>query len=678
MGAIMRSAVLRVAMSLGAAVMGVIADAPAHAQNNVLFIFDASGSMKVLAGSESRMAVAKKAMDQALKEVPAEVRLGLLMYGHRRTNDCKDIELVSPIGADDAATINRKIQSADARGETPIAEALRQAARSFAALKGQNNSIVLVTDGIEECKGDPCAAAREIKAAGLDLKAHVVGFTLNDQQRKAVQCIADLTGGKYFEAKDASGLNRALGEVKEQTAAATPPTAGLRQAPAVDNLLNPAAGGRLLVAPAENLLGLADGKPDRIAFPPGSELVWAFKDGKPATFEAFEVLIPAAAGYNPKDIELLVGDEGPLNAFRSLGELTAQNIVMTGGGWQRFAFPPVTARFLKVKFKNNHDGGYNYIGAYEIKAVGKIDEAASGYPKPAAPTGVDLLSSANGGTLVVSPNAQWAKLTDGTPAAQIGVTYGGEGVWRFKDGKPATFDRIDVQIAAANQYNLKEFQVLAGDDGPTGAFRSLGTFTTVDTRMVENGGWQSFALPSTTARFLKIVFKAGFGDYIAGRGLRLYGKVDEAATATPAPPPPVGTDLIANTNGGLLLASTNNDWKKLTDGSGARAVPRAGEGIWAFKDEKPATISAVQVNVPAREQYNLKDFEVLVSTEAPTGPFKSVGTFTTVNGVYAASSWQTFILPPTPARYVKIVFKSDWGGGYIAGYGVRVIGVPMP
>lgn len=672
----MRSSVLSVAIWLGAAVAGGIAASPALAQNNVLFIFDASGSMKVAAGPESRMAVAKKAMNQALKEVPADVRLGLLMYGHRRANDCKDIELVSPIGADDAATINAKIQSAEAKGETPIAEALRQAARSFAALKGQSNSIVLVTDGIEECKGDPCAAAREIKAAGLDLKAHVVGFALNDQQRKAVQCIADLTGGKYFEAKDASGLNRALGEVKQQTATATPPTAGLRQAPAVDNLLHPAAGGRLLVAPAENLLGLADGKPDRIAFPPESELVFAFKDGKPATFEAFEVLIPAAAGFNPKDIELLVGDEGPLNTFRSLGELTAQNVVMTGGGWQRFAFPAVTTRFFKIKFKNNHGGGYNYIGAYEIKVVGKIDEAAPGYPKPAAPTGVDLLSPANGGSLVLSPSAEWAKLTDGSGGRAVPRV--GEAVWRFKDSKPATFDRIDVLVPASNEYNLREFEVLAGDDGPTGAFRSLGTFSTVNTRMVESGGWQTFALPSTTARFVKIAFRKGFGEYIAGYGLRLYGKVDEAAASSPAPTPPAGVDLIANTNGGLLLASSNDDWKKLTDGSGARAVTRAGEGIWAFKDEKPATLSAVQINVPARESYNLKDFEVLVSTEAPTGPFKSVGTFTTVNGVFAASPWQTFTLPPTPARYVKIVFKSDWGGGYVASYGLKIIGTLSP
>ena len=105
---------------------------------------------------------------------------------------------------------------------------------------------------------------------------------------------------------------------------------------------------------------------------------------------------------------------------------------------------------------------------------------------------------------------------------------------------------------------------------------------------------------------------------------------------------------------------------------------RGQEGIWAFKDEKPAILSAVEVRTNGLEQYNLKDFEVLVSTEAPTGPYKSVGSFTVVNGVYAASPYQTFTPPPPPARYVKLIMKSDWGGGYIAGYGLRMVGTPQP
>lgn len=648
----------------------------ATAQNNVLFIFDASGSMKQPAGGESRIAVAKKAMAQALADVPKDVRLGLLMYGHRRANDCKDIELVSPIGADDAATIKGRIQGVDAKGETPIAEALRQATRSFAALKGQNNSIVLVTDGIEECKGDPCAAAREIKAAGLDIKAHVVGFTLTDQQRKLVQCIPDITGGKYFEAKDASGLNKALGEVSKQTAAAPPPTSTAIKPPSSDdNLFSAANGGRILMAPSKVWAALTDGKEAGVAVYAG-EGVWGFKDNKPATFDALEIFVPGAGPYNVKDVELFVGDDGPLGTFRSVGTLTTQNIKMMNSPYQRFTLPPTTARYVKIALKNAWSD--DHVEGYEIKLRGKIDEAAAPGPKLAPPVGIDLISPANGGTLVVSRNSEWAKLTNGQPLSGAWATYDGEGVWRFKDGKPATFDRIEVLIHGSGDYNLKDFEVLAGDDGPTGAFRSLGKFTTTNAHLFETP-YQVFALPPTTARFLKVVFLTGWRSYISGKGLRLYGKLDEAAAAAPEPPAPAGTDLLAAANGGMLLAAPEDKWKTLTDGTGTRlALGRGSEGIWAFKDEKPAIITGVQVRIPGYEEYILKEFEVLVSTEAPTGPFKSVGTFTTINGVFAASPWQTFMLPPTPARYVKVLFKVAWGDGYIALNGLKIFGTPSP
>lgn len=656
---------------------GAIA-APAHAQNNILFIFDASGSMKVAAGSESRMAVAKKAMNQALKEVPAGVRLGLLMYGHRRAGDCKDIELVSPIGADDGATINAKIQAVDAKGETPIAEALRQAARSFAALKGQNNSIVLVTDGIEECKGDPCAAAREIKAAGLDLKAHVVGFTLNDQQRKAVQCIADITGGKYFEAKDASGLNKALGEVKQQTAqVAPPPVSTVIKPPTTDdNLLSPANGGRLLLAPNTKWSALTDGKEDGAAVYAG-EGVWGFKDGKPATFDALEILVPEVSANNVKDVELFVGDDGPLGTFRSVGTLTVQNIKMMNSPYQRFTLPPTTARYVKIALKTPW-GGDTYVAGHEIKLRGKIDEAASPGAKPAPAAGIDLLAPANGGVLVYGRNAEWEKLTDGRPMS--GATYAGEGVWRFKDGRPAELERIEVLVDGRDGYNLKEFEVLAGDESPTGAFRSLGKFSTANARLFETP-YQVFPLPAATARFVKVVFLNDWGGgYVSGKGLRLYGKIDEAAVASPAPPAPAGIDLIAPANGGMLLAASQDDWKTLTDGKGTRSAGRRdGEAIWAFKDEKPATINAIEVLIPAAESYNLKDFDILVSDDAPTGPFRPVASLTTTNGRFVANGqYQRFVLPPTKARYVKVVFKTSWGDSYIAAYGLKIIGTLEP
>ena len=356
------------ALRLGAvSVLACTIFGTAYAQTNVMFIFDASGSMVTKAGTDTRIGAAKKAMEITLKEMPKDARLGLMMYGHRRANDCTDIELVSPIGADDAAKISRTIQAVQPKGETPIAEALRQAARSFVAFKGQSNSIVLVTDGIEECKGDPCAAAKELKAAGLDLKVHIVGFTLNDAQRKAIQCVPDTTGGKYFEAKDPSGLDRALGEVRQQTAQAPPPPAAPAPPPRT-NLLAPASGGEVVVSSQPEWERTVDQKLDQIYwFKSGAEAVYGFKSGSAAKFDTFAVYLPGNDKNNVKDLELFAGDDGPTGAFRPLGVVSAVNAKVRDG-WQEFKIPETTAKFFKVKVASSQGGGDSYL--YELRLYG--------------------------------------------------------------------------------------------------------------------------------------------------------------------------------------------------------------------------------------------------------------------------------------------------------------------
>jgi Mg-chelatase subunit ChlD len=213
-------------LSLSTSVPQVLAQEQAAqpSSSNIMFIFDSSGSMKKkLANGESRSDAAKRALVQALTEMPKSARLGLLMYGHRRAKDCRDIEIVAPIGTTDGVSIASSILTAAPKGETPIATSLERAAQSLAPLAGQSSSIVLVTDGIEECGGDPCAAAAAIREMGIGLKAHVVGFTLNEKQRQSVQCIADETGGKYFDAQNATGLTEALAEVQKEVVEAPAP-----------------------------------------------------------------------------------------------------------------------------------------------------------------------------------------------------------------------------------------------------------------------------------------------------------------------------------------------------------------------------------------------------------------------------------------------------------------------
>jgi Ca-activated chloride channel family protein len=133
-----------------------------------------------------------------------------MVYGHRSKGDCKDIELMVPVSTFDPARIKAAVDGVNPKGKTPISDSLRQAA---AALKSTETkaTVILVSDGIETCAPDPCAAAAELKKSGIGFTAHVIGLDVADPAAKSqLQCIARATGGVYLDASNASSLTGAL------------------------------------------------------------------------------------------------------------------------------------------------------------------------------------------------------------------------------------------------------------------------------------------------------------------------------------------------------------------------------------------------------------------------------------------------------------------------------------
>jgi Ca-activated chloride channel family protein len=97
--------------------------------------------------------------------------------------------------ATNAAVIKLALADSHARGVTPIAFALEQAVADF----GENSlghTIVLVSDGGEDCNGDPCATAAMLHSEGFVI--NTVGFGTDVQGGRQLQCIARASGGQYF------------------------------------------------------------------------------------------------------------------------------------------------------------------------------------------------------------------------------------------------------------------------------------------------------------------------------------------------------------------------------------------------------------------------------------------------------------------------------------------------
>lgn len=219
---------------LGGLLVASIAFSAHVRADDAILVLDASGSMwgKVRekdheqTHQETKVEIARNVVSQLVDDIPADRRLGLVAYGHRRTADCKDIEQVVPVGSD-RKKIVKAVKALNFKGKTPLTAAVQFAAEKLHYKTGKA-TVILVSDGLESCNADPCALAAALEAAGADLTVHVVGFGLgNVQEAAGLKCLAEATGGKYFSADNAEQLKQALEDtVVSQQQKSLPPTQG--------------------------------------------------------------------------------------------------------------------------------------------------------------------------------------------------------------------------------------------------------------------------------------------------------------------------------------------------------------------------------------------------------------------------------------------------------------------
>lgn len=174
-----------------------------------MLILDASGSMWGEIDGQAKIATARGVIQNLLSDWDQSIELGLTAYGHRSKGACDDIEMLQPVGPVDAGAIMKAVNEIIPKGKTPLTEAVRQAAEKLKYTE-ERATVILVSDGIETCDSDPCAAAKTLSEAGVDFKVHVVGFDLKQDEQDALRCLAENTGGEFLVAQNATGLHDAL------------------------------------------------------------------------------------------------------------------------------------------------------------------------------------------------------------------------------------------------------------------------------------------------------------------------------------------------------------------------------------------------------------------------------------------------------------------------------------
>lgn len=194
---------------------------PAKPLTRIEFVFDASFSMFGQWQSGMKMDMAKQMLNNFLDSIKkvdnSNLELAFRAYGHqvplRPERSCTDTKLEVPFGKNNATAIQNKLKFIVPKGTTPIAYTLEQCGGDFPSPSSASvrNIIILITDGIEECDGDPCAVSLALQKKGIILKPFVIGIGLDQSYINSFGCI-----GKFYDASSEEGFKNILNIVISQ------------------------------------------------------------------------------------------------------------------------------------------------------------------------------------------------------------------------------------------------------------------------------------------------------------------------------------------------------------------------------------------------------------------------------------------------------------------------------
>lgn len=183
-------------------------------KTRLLFLVDASGSMLDPWGrNQTKLSVAKSILTKIVDSLRQNnrIELALRLYGHKfppGVGNCQDTDLEVPFRVNNHQQIINRINTIQPKGVTPISYSLEQSANDFPPQSsGYRNMVILITDGIESCGGDPCAVSTALQKKGVFLQPYIIGLGMRAE--KSLECAGMFlnaeTPGKFYDL-----LNEAL------------------------------------------------------------------------------------------------------------------------------------------------------------------------------------------------------------------------------------------------------------------------------------------------------------------------------------------------------------------------------------------------------------------------------------------------------------------------------------
>ena len=195
-----------------------LADKYQSQKTRILFLLDGSGSMNERWDGKSKFEISKKLLSElidSIQKADPTVEFGIRVFGHQSPRDdrnCKDTKLEVPFGQNNAPIIQTQLAKVTPQGWTPIAYSIFRAAEDFPKEPGIKNALIIITDGLETCDGDPCAAGRLLQDKRIALRPFIIGLGLGIDKKDYFDCV-----GTYFDVSSEEGFEEVLEIVVSQS-----------------------------------------------------------------------------------------------------------------------------------------------------------------------------------------------------------------------------------------------------------------------------------------------------------------------------------------------------------------------------------------------------------------------------------------------------------------------------
>lgn len=179
----------------------------------VMFILDTSGSMNEQDTNQARIEKAKSSIVSTVTQLDINRhQASLVTFNSHQA--CGVRLVVKP--SDNLDNIVDFTKSVNAYGKTPLATAIRFSGNLLE--KFDKKMIILLTDGMETCGGDPVKEAQRLHDKyKIDINFQIIGYAVDSDTRRKLEKISQIhETWNYYDAKNYISLNNVIDRIMDE------------------------------------------------------------------------------------------------------------------------------------------------------------------------------------------------------------------------------------------------------------------------------------------------------------------------------------------------------------------------------------------------------------------------------------------------------------------------------